>query len=71
MYLGVLLAVFGQAVLFASLRLAAYGCAVFLFFHLMVVLAEEPHLRATRGRSYDLYCRAVRRWLGVPGRGPG
>jgi protein-S-isoprenylcysteine O-methyltransferase Ste14 len=71
MYLGVLLAVFGQAVLFASLRLAAYGCAVFLFFHLMVVLAEEPHLRATRGPSYDLYCRAVPRWLGVQGRGPG
>jgi protein-S-isoprenylcysteine O-methyltransferase Ste14 len=69
MYVGVLLAVLGQAVLFASLRLAAYGCAVFLFFHLVVVFAEEPHLRATRGRSYDLYCRAVPRWLGLTRRG--
>jgi protein-S-isoprenylcysteine O-methyltransferase Ste14 len=66
----VLLVVFGQAVLFASPLLAAYGCAVSLFFHLMVVFFEEPHLRATRGRSYELYCRAVPRWLGLPRRGP-
>src|ERR1051326_3891198 len=33
MYLGVLMVVFGQAMLFASLRLTAYGCAVFVFFH--------------------------------------
>jgi len=70
MYVGVLLVVFGQAVLFASTPLAVYGCAVFLFFHLMIVFFEEPHLRATRGRSYDLYCKAVPRWLGLPGRGP-
>jgi protein-S-isoprenylcysteine O-methyltransferase Ste14 len=68
MYLGVLLAVFGQAVLLASPALVAYGCAVFVFFHLVVVFAEEPHLRATRGRSYELYCRTVPRWLGLPGR---
>jgi protein-S-isoprenylcysteine O-methyltransferase Ste14 len=70
MYLGVLLVVFGQAVLFASPRLAAYGCAVSLFFHLMVVFFEEPHLRAARGRSYALYCRSVPRWLGLPRRRP-
>jgi protein-S-isoprenylcysteine O-methyltransferase Ste14 len=68
MYVGVLLLVFGQAMLFASLRLAAYGCAVFFFFHLTVVFAEEPHLRATRGDSYETYCRAVPRWLGLPTR---
>ena len=69
MYVGVLLAIFGQAVLFASPPLAAYGCAVFLFFHSVVVFFEEPHLRAARGRSYELYCRAVPRWLGLPRRG--
>jgi len=68
MYMAVLLVVFGQAVLFASPLLAAYGCAVFLFFHLTVVLAEEPHLRAIHGLSYDLYCRSVPRWLGRPKR---
>jgi protein-S-isoprenylcysteine O-methyltransferase Ste14 len=65
MYVGVLMVVFGQAMLFASPLLAVYGCAVFVFFHLIVVFAEEPHLRATRGRSYEVYCRAVPRWLGL------
>ena len=68
MYVGVLMVVLGQAMLFASLRLVAYGCALFLFFHLTVVFAEEPHLRATRGQSYDVYCQAVPRWLGLPRR---
>lgn len=70
MYAGVLMVVFGQAVLFASLRLTAYGCAVFAFFHMIVVFAEEPHLRATRGPSYDVYCRTVPRWLGMRRRKP-
>jgi protein-S-isoprenylcysteine O-methyltransferase Ste14 len=70
MYAGVLLVVFGQAALFASPRLAAYGCALLLCFHLVVVIFEEPHLRAARGRSYEIYCRAVPRWLGLPRRRP-
>ena len=65
MYLGVLLVVVGQAVLFASPLLTAYACAVFIFFQLIVVFVEEPHLRATRGSSYEIYCRAVPRWLGL------
>lgn len=68
MYVGVLMIVFGQAVLFASLRLVAYGCVLFVFFHLIVVFTEEPHLRATRGHPYDLYCRTVPRWMGLPNR---
>jgi protein-S-isoprenylcysteine O-methyltransferase Ste14 len=66
MYLGVLLVAFGQALLFASARVAAYACAVSVFFHLIVVFVEEPHLRATRGRPYELYCHEVPRWLGLP-----
>ena len=68
MYVGVLMVVFGQAILFASLRLAVYSCAVFIFFHLVIVFAEEPHLRTARGSSYELYCQTVPRWLGL-GRG--
>jgi protein-S-isoprenylcysteine O-methyltransferase Ste14 len=63
MYVGVVLAVLGQAVLFASPRVAAYGVALGLFFHLVVVFLEEPHLRRERGSSYEDYCRQVRRWL--------
>ena len=65
MYMGVLTAIFGQAILFASPRIAVYGCVVFACFYLIVVLVEEPHLRATRGRPYEEYCRTVPRWIGV------
>jgi protein-S-isoprenylcysteine O-methyltransferase Ste14 len=40
---------------------------VFLFFHLVVRLVEEPHLRAMHGPAYEIYCRAVPRWLGRHG----
>ncbi len=69
MYMGVLTAIFGQAILFASPRIAGYGCVVLACFYLIVVLIEEPHLRATRGQAYEEYCRAVPRWIGVPERG--
>lgn len=60
MYVGVLLAVFGHALATASRTLALYGAAVFLFFHLIVVFVEEPHLRATRGAAYERYCQTPR-----------
>lgn len=66
MYVGVLLAVFGQALIYASAGIAFYGAALWLCFHLVVVLLEEPHLRRERGRSYDDYRRQVPRWLGWP-----
>jgi protein-S-isoprenylcysteine O-methyltransferase Ste14 len=66
MYIGVLLVIFGQAILFASSAIALYGCFMFLMFHVVVVTLEEPHLRAVQGPSYEAYCRAVPRWFGVP-----
>lgn len=64
MYVGVLLAVFGQALLFASRRIAVYGCSAACVFHAVVVFLEEPHLRAARGAAYEQYTRTVPRWLG-------
>ena len=64
MYVGVLLAVVGQALVFASTRVAFYGAVLWLLFHVVVVFLEEPHLREERGASYDEYCRQVPRWLG-------
>ena len=64
MYLAVLLVVFGQAIVRASLPVAGYGVAIFVVFHLIVVFGEEPHLRRTRGAAYDEYCRSVPRWIG-------
>jgi protein-S-isoprenylcysteine O-methyltransferase Ste14 len=66
MYVGVLLAVFGQALIFMSAAVARYGVIVWLIFHLVVVVLEEPHLRKERGASYEEYCRQVPRWLGWP-----
>ena len=66
MYVGVLLVVFGQAIVRASPTVAVYGLALWLAFHLTVVFQEEPHLRKERGPSYDEYCRRVPRWLGRP-----
>jgi len=63
MYIGVLSVVFGQAIVFASRPIAVYGAALWLFFHVTVVVLEEPHLRELHGASYDEYCRRVPRWL--------
>lgn len=64
MYAGVLLAIAGQAILFASLSTAVYCACAALFFQVVIVRLEEPHLRATRGHAYDEYSRRVARWFG-------
>jgi protein-S-isoprenylcysteine O-methyltransferase Ste14 len=66
MYLGVTIAVFGQAIVFASQAVVLYGIALWGCFHIAVVFGEEPHLRRERGQSYDEYCQRVPRWLGLP-----
>jgi protein-S-isoprenylcysteine O-methyltransferase Ste14 len=66
MYVGVLTTIFGQAILFASLKVAIYGIVVAICFHLTVVFLEEPHLRRERGPAYEEFCRRVPRWIGRP-----
>jgi protein-S-isoprenylcysteine O-methyltransferase Ste14 len=63
MYVGVLLVLFGEALVFESAVLTRYACAVAVGFHLFVVLYEEPHLRSRYGESYEEYKRRVPRWL--------
>ncbi len=63
MYVGVVLAVFGQAILYASPRLALYGVFLCACFHAVIVLIEEPHLRRQNGEPYLRYCRTVPRWI--------
>ncbi|MBV9227499.1 MAG: hypothetical protein JOY85_25980 [Acidobacteriaceae bacterium] len=65
MYLGVVLVTIGQAILYASGPLAAYGITMFLFFHLVVVFIEEPHLKARDPKSFEQYCCEVPRWFGL------
>lgn len=63
MYLGVLLILFGEAMLFESRTVFVYAAVVFSFFHLFVVLYEEPALQRQFGVSYQRYCSAVPRWI--------
>ena len=64
MYVAVLAAIFGQAVLHRSVALLRYGLVFAVIFHAAVALLEEPHLRRSRGAAYEEYCRRVPRWLG-------
>ena len=62
MYVAVSSLVFGQGLLFGSTQVLEYGVAVFVGFHLFVLLYEEPVLREKFDAEYDSYCRNVRRW---------
>lgn len=63
MYVAVLGLIVGQALLFQSLTLGAYGAAMWLIFHAFVFFYEEPTLRRSFGDEYDRYSKAVPRWL--------
>jgi len=63
MYVGVLAAIFGQALFFADVRVAAYGVIVWLMFHAFVWLYEEPTLQRLFGAEYDAFRANVPRWI--------
>jgi len=49
--------------MFLSRPLLIYAAGLWVMFHLMVVLCEEPTLRNKFGVDYDEYCRQVPRWI--------
>jgi protein-S-isoprenylcysteine O-methyltransferase Ste14 len=63
MYVGVLALIVGQAFLLGREVLLVWAVAAAGFFHLFVVLHEEPELRRRFGAEYDDYRRRVGRWL--------
>lgn len=63
MYVGVVSILVGEVVHFQSLRLASYVFIVWLFFHVFVLLYEEPTLRQKFGLSYEEYLKDVPRWI--------
>jgi protein-S-isoprenylcysteine O-methyltransferase Ste14 len=63
MYLAVLGVIAGQALVFGSLGLLAYGLVVACAFVAFVRLYEEPTLRAEYGAEYDAYRAAVPGWI--------
>jgi protein-S-isoprenylcysteine O-methyltransferase Ste14 len=61
MYISVVTILLGESLLFESRPLLLYALILWLCFHVVVVLLEEPHLRRRPG--YDDYCARVPRWL--------
>ena len=70
MYVGVILIVSGEAVVFEAWNLAGYALFLGLVFHLFVVLYEEPTLRKKFGATYEQYLKRVPRWIPTLKRGP-
>ena len=66
MYNGVLAALAGEAWIYRSVPLLEYAAIMFVLFHLVVVIYEEPTLDAQFGESYRAYRRAVPRWGFTP-----
>jgi protein-S-isoprenylcysteine O-methyltransferase Ste14 len=62
MYNGVLAVLLGEAWLFQSTALLQYAALMFILFHLVVVVYEEPALKSRFGESYRAYRREVPRW---------
>ena len=63
MYVGSVLASLAWALLFESVPVLVYAIALWVLYHLMVVLYEEPTLQRLFGADYDAYRAAVHRWL--------
>jgi len=63
MYLGAVLVILGEALLFWSWHLLAYAAAVLTILHFFVIFYEEGTLLKRFGDPYQDYLRSVPRWL--------
>jgi protein-S-isoprenylcysteine O-methyltransferase Ste14 len=63
MYVGVVTAVFGQALLFRNRSVGIYAGILWAGFTAFILLYEEPTLKNKYGAAYRLYCGHVGRWL--------
>jgi protein-S-isoprenylcysteine O-methyltransferase Ste14 len=63
MYVGGLIALAGEALVYHAMRIVAYALVVFAMWHWFVVTHEEPALTRVFGEAYGRYCATVPRWL--------
>lgn len=63
MYIGIIMVLLGEAMVFESFVLLLYALAVFSVVFLFVIYYEEPVLRKEFARSYTDYCYDVPRWI--------
>jgi len=66
-YVGIVLILLGESVLFESVELLLYAGLTFLLFHTWVLIYEEPTLSNKFSDSYAHYCDTVPRWIPKPG----
>src|SRR5579864_8026386 len=62
-YVGLTAVIFGQALLFGDWRLLWYAALLWLFFHVVVLVSEEPTLEQTFGEQYEDFRANVPRWV--------
>ncbi len=63
MYIGVMLILAGESILFRSAEIGRYAFSVFIAFNLFIMLIEEPRLKKDFGDEYEAYRKRVRRWI--------
>ena len=63
MYLGAVLVVAGEAVVYQSGAVFLQAIVMWVLFHVYVVYFEEPVLKKRFGQEYVDYLRVVPRWL--------
>ncbi len=64
MYLGVITVLIGESIFFGYPAILIYAIVMWIYFHLMVVFGEEPHLIKKHGETYVNYIRSTPRWFG-------
>ena len=63
MYVGVVGAILGQALLFSDVQLLAYAAIIWLGTHIFVVVYEEPKLQRAFAAEYAAFRKHVPRWI--------
>ena len=71
MYVGLLVVILAEAVIFRSVWLLIYACLLWLATHSYVVFIEEPGLYRRFGNGYDEYRLETPRWIPRPPRQKG
>jgi protein-S-isoprenylcysteine O-methyltransferase Ste14/ADP-ribose pyrophosphatase YjhB (NUDIX family) len=63
MYVAVTTVLVGEAMFYSSIPLLIWAAVAWIFFHLFVVLYEEPTLERRFGPAYEQYAEQVPRWV--------
>ena len=63
MYIGVLLVLLGESLLFQSGAILVFGIVLFLLFHSFVLFYEERALKKKFGQAYEDLLNTVPRWI--------